>query len=51
MMERIADDVVSYEHGTRLEYVGKATVREVCAAGLEARGGADIHWTIPELTG
>ena len=50
MMERIADDVVSYEHGTRLEYVGKDNVREVCKAGLEAGGGADIHWTIPELT-
>jgi len=50
MMERIADDVVSYEHGTRLEYAGRGAVREVCAAGLEAGGGTDIHWTIPELT-
>jgi uncharacterized protein (TIGR02246 family) len=50
MVERIADDVVSYEHGTRLEYVGKESVREVCKAGLEAGGGADIHWSIPELT-
>jgi uncharacterized protein (TIGR02246 family) len=50
MMERIADDVVSYEHGTRLEHVGKDSVREVCKAGLEAGGGADIRWTIPELT-
>jgi uncharacterized protein (TIGR02246 family) len=50
MMERIADDVVSYEHGTRLEYAGRENVREVCKAGLEAGGGADVHWTIPELT-
>jgi hypothetical protein len=50
MMERIADDVVCYEHGTRLEYVGRENVREVCKAGLETGGGADIRWTIPELT-
>jgi uncharacterized protein (TIGR02246 family) len=50
MMGRIGDDVVSYEHGTRLEYAGRGAVREVCAAGLEAGGGTDIHWTIPELT-
>jgi hypothetical protein len=42
MMERIADDVVSYEHGTRLEYVGKAACR-VSAKPL-SRGHRSSKW-------
>jgi ketosteroid isomerase-like protein len=48
VMDKIADDVVSYEHNEPLEYVGAAAVREVCRAGFEFQGG-DFRWDIPDL--
>lgn len=39
LMERIAPDVVSYEHAGPLQYVGIEEVREVCRRGLEASTG------------
>ena len=47
LMEDIAEDVVSYEHGGPLQYVGKAAVREVCAAGLKASEAVSL--STPEL--
>ena len=47
MMASIADDVVSYEHQTPLQYVGIDTVRESCREGLEY--GGDIDFTTPGL--
>lgn len=49
LMEHIADDIVSYEHGGPLAYVGRADVREVCRAGLESSTGA-VSMETPELT-
>jgi len=48
LMEAIDDDVVSYEYGGPLEYVGKEAVRELCAAGLAT--GDKIEMSVPELT-
>jgi uncharacterized protein (TIGR02246 family) len=48
LMAAIADDIVSYEHETLLEYVGVDAVREVCARGLDA-GGADVSLDVPDL--
>lgn len=36
LMDGIAEDVVSYEHGGPLQYVGRTAVRKVCEAGLAA---------------
>lgn len=47
MMAGIADDVVSYEHQTPLQYVGVDAVRESCREGLEY--GGDIDFTTPGL--
>jgi uncharacterized protein (TIGR02246 family) len=44
----IADDVVSYEHGGAMAYVGIDEVREVCRAGLEASPDP-VRWEIPDL--
>ncbi|GAA4793037.1 hypothetical protein GCM10023200_30890 [Actinomycetospora chlora] len=44
----IAEDVVSYEHGGPLQYVGIDEVREVCRAGLESSPDP-VAWTIPDL--
>lgn len=49
LMDGIADDVVSYEHGGPLQYVGKPSVREVCKAGLDAATGA-VSFNTPELS-
>lgn len=49
LMEHIAPEVVSYEHGGPLEYVGRDDVREVCRAGLEATTGA-VGMETPDLT-
>ncbi|MGI5281799.1 YybH family protein [Nonomuraea polychroma] len=49
MMAAIADDVVSYEHETPLEYAGVDQVREVCARGLDAVGDADVSLDVPDL--
>lgn len=46
-MAGIAEDVVSYELGGELQYVGKSAVREVCAAGLS---GDDATFSSPDLT-
>jgi len=48
LMGPIDDDVVSYEHGTPLQYVGIDAVRPVCEAGLAASSGP-VTWTIPDL--
>ncbi|MGP3913779.1 SgcJ/EcaC family oxidoreductase [Nonomuraea sp. 10N515B] len=47
MMTAIADDVVSYEHETPLEYVGVDEVRKVCARGLDVPG--DVSFDVPDL--
>lgn len=47
-MAPIADHVVSYEHDAPLQYVGAATVREVCRRGLDAAHG-DFRWDVPDL--
>ncbi|HEX2316259.1 MAG TPA: nuclear transport factor 2 family protein [Thermomonospora sp.] len=49
MMEAIADDVVSYEHGVPLQYVGIDAVREVCRRGLEAAGEGTVTLDVPGL--
>ena len=49
LMTNIADDVVSYEHITPLQYVGLAQVRQVCQRGLEA-GTGDVAWNVPDMT-
>jgi ketosteroid isomerase-like protein len=49
MMADIADDIVSYEHQTPLEYVGVDAVRESCRQGLETTDG-EITFTVPDLT-
>lgn len=46
LMDGIAEDVVSYEHGGSMQYVGKAAVREVCEAGME---GDEVAFETPEL--
>ncbi|WP_328332017.1 nuclear transport factor 2 family protein [Kribbella sp. NBC_00382] len=47
LMDGIAEDVVSYEHGGQMQYVGKAAVRAVCAAGLEAADA--VSFETPDL--
>jgi ketosteroid isomerase-like protein len=47
LMDGIAEDVVSYEQAGPLQYKGKAAVREVCAAGLDAEG---VSFSTPDLT-
>jgi uncharacterized protein (TIGR02246 family) len=47
LMEGIAEDVVSYEHGGPLQYVGRSAVRGVCKAGLEAAEA--VSFTTPDL--
>ncbi|MEU8264335.1 nuclear transport factor 2 family protein [Micromonospora sp. NPDC048999] len=49
LMAHIADDVVSYEHETPLQYVGLAQVRQVCQRGLDA-GSGEVTWRVPDLT-
>ncbi|MEV0158028.1 SgcJ/EcaC family oxidoreductase [Micromonospora sp. NPDC050686] len=49
LMSSIADDVVSYEHETPLQYVGVDAVRENCARNLDA-GGAAVSLDVPDLT-
>lgn len=48
IMTPIAESVVSYEHEQPLEYAGRESVREVCAAGLNSAEGA-VTWTVPDL--
>lgn len=48
LMDTIAEDVVSYEHGGPMQYVGRAAVREVCKAGLDAASGS-VTLTMPDL--
>jgi ketosteroid isomerase-like protein len=50
MMAAVADEVVSYEHGTPMEHRGVDAVREVCRRNLEASGGASVTWDVPDLT-
>lgn len=47
-MAPIAEDVISYEHETPLQYEGRAAVREVCQAGFDASAG-EFSWDIPDL--
>lgn len=49
LMEHVAKDVVSYEHGGPLQYVGIEDVREVCRRGLGSSPG-EIDFDIPDLT-
>ncbi|UPK74160.1 SgcJ/EcaC family oxidoreductase [Nocardioidaceae bacterium SCSIO 66511] len=49
LMSAIADDVVSYEHETPLQYVGIDEVRSVCERGLEA-GAGEVSFTVPDQT-
>lgn len=49
LMRDIAPDLVSYEHGGRMRYVGIDEVREVCRAGLAATPGP-IDFRTTELT-
>jgi len=48
IMAHIADDVVSYEHGAPLAYVGVDAVREVCGQGLASSPGL-VTWDVPDL--
>jgi uncharacterized protein (TIGR02246 family) len=48
VMEKIADDAVSYEHDAPLQYIGADAIREVCRKGFEAMKG-ELHWNIPDL--
>jgi len=48
LMDGIAEDVVCYEHGEPLQYVGKPAVREVCKAGLDSPGKVGL--ATPDLT-
>ena len=47
LMADVDTDVVSYEHGGELQYVGRAAVREVCARGLDAPG--EVSMDTPDL--
>jgi uncharacterized protein (TIGR02246 family) len=47
-MEPIADDIVSFEHGTPQAYHGIDAVRAVCAEGFEYQDG-DFRWDVPDL--
>jgi ketosteroid isomerase-like protein len=48
-MQHIAPEIVSYEHGGKLQYVGIDDVREVCQRGLHS-SPAQIDFDIPDLT-
>jgi ketosteroid isomerase-like protein len=48
VMQKIEDNVVSYEHDAPLVYNGAAAVREVCRRGFEAMPG-EFNWDIPDL--
>ncbi|MBD3009002.1 SgcJ/EcaC family oxidoreductase [Streptomyces sp. 5-10] len=48
LMAHIAEDIVSYEHDTPLQYIGRDRVREVCRAGLDSAPGR-VTWDVPEL--
>lgn len=47
-MAPIADDVVSYEHETPLQYRSVDALRETCRAGFEKSAG-ELRWDIPDL--
>ncbi|GAB3422883.1 hypothetical protein GCM10027569_54870 [Flindersiella endophytica] len=47
MMTGIAEDVVSYEMETPLQYAGIDSVREVCSRGLKATE-EEVDFTVPE---
>lgn len=49
LMEHIAPDIVSFEHGGPLQYEGIDQVRQVCKAGLES-APATITFDIPDPT-
>ncbi|MBI0380561.1 nuclear transport factor 2 family protein [Streptomyces albiflaviniger] len=48
LMAHIAEDIVSYEHDTPLQYLGRDQVREVCRAGLDSAPG-EVTWDVPEM--
>ncbi|RST16860.1 SgcJ/EcaC family oxidoreductase [Streptomyces sp. WAC04770] len=48
VMQHIADDIVSYEHDTPLQYMGRDQVREVCRQGLEWAPGP-VTWDVPDM--
>ncbi|WP_435121772.1 YybH family protein [Amycolatopsis thermoflava] len=45
----IAKDVVSYEHDTPLQHLGRDAVREVCRRGLDW-SDAVVRWEVPDMT-
>lgn len=45
LMAHIAEDIVSYEHDTPLQYLGRDQVREVCRAGLDSASG-EVTWDV-----
>ncbi len=49
VMTNIADNIVSYEHDTPLQYVGRYNVREVCQRGFDMTNG-DVTWTVPDTS-
>jgi ketosteroid isomerase-like protein len=49
LLEHIADNIVSYEQISPLQYVGIADVREVCRQGLASSPGR-IDFDTPDLT-
>ncbi|MEU6942592.1 nuclear transport factor 2 family protein [Streptomyces bacillaris] len=49
VMQHIADDIVSYEHDTPLQYMGRDQVREVCRQGLEWAPGP-VTWDVPDMS-
>ncbi|MEU7343693.1 nuclear transport factor 2 family protein [Streptomyces bacillaris] len=48
VMQHIADGIVSYEHDTPLQYVGRDQVREVCRQGLDWAPGP-VTWDVPDM--
>lgn len=47
-MQHFADDIVSYEHDTPLQYVGRDQVQEVCRQGLDWAPVA-LTWDVPDM--
>ncbi len=48
LMEKIAEDAVSYEHDLPLQHVGVDAIRQVCQNGFDVVQG-EFNWDIPDL--
>ncbi len=47
LMHNVAPEVVSYEHGGQMQYLGIDDVRELCRRGLDSAG--EVEFDIPDL--